>query len=109
MMRLDKKLPRAPRLEHFKGQARELVRAFSAEAPEAKRWVRRYHPRLSGRPDTNERNDVTESALRKLRLSLADGQFIVARVHQFDNWAQFAKHIVALNEPGSKVWRFEAA
>jgi hypothetical protein len=73
------------------------------------RWVRRYHRRLPGRPDTNDRNEVTDSALRKVELSVADARFIIAREHQFADWQQFEKHIEALNEKGSSVEQFEAA
>src|SRR5262249_16363424 len=41
--------------------------------------------------------------------SLLDAEHIIARSHQFETWAQFAKHIAALNRKNSGVWQFEAA
>jgi len=105
----DRKLPARPRLEQYKKQAKDLLKAFKSGGPAAIRWVRRYHRRLPGRPDTNDRNKVSDSALRRVKLSIADGQFIIAREHQFENWLQFAKHIQALNQKGSLVSQFEAA
>ena len=64
---------------------------------------------LSGRPDTNDRNKVTDSTLRRAKLSVADAQFIIARQHQFENWRRLEKHIEALNQKGSLVSQFEAA
>jgi hypothetical protein len=108
-MNCPRELPARPRLKQFEAQTKELIRTFEAGDAGAMRWVRRYHPRLPGRPDTNDRNNVSHSALRQLRLSVAEAQFIVARQHQFENWEQFTKHIEALNQKGSPVSRFEAA
>src|SRR5262249_20955479 len=41
--------------------------------------------------------------------SLLDAEHIIARSHQFETWAQFAKHIAALNRNDSAVSQFEAA
>ena len=105
----ERKLPARPRLERYKKQARNLIQAFKSGAPEAIPWVRRYHPRLPGRPDTNDRNKVTDSEVRRIGLSLADAQFVLAREHQFENWSHFAKHLEALNQKGSLISQFEAA
>src|SRR5262245_34358476 len=108
-MKVDGPLPARPSLERFEKQAREFIHGFKSGNCEAMRRVRRYHPGLPGRPDTNDRNAVTESDLRRIRLSLADAQFIVARRHQFEDWPTFVKHIEALNQKGSLVAQFEAA
>ena len=105
----EKDLPARPRLEQYTTQANDLLKAFKSSDPEATRWVRRYHPRLPGRPDTNDRNTVTNSELRRLKLSVADAEFVIARQHQFENWLRFAKHIEALNQNDSTASRFEAA
>ncbi|HWN93949.1 MAG TPA: ankyrin repeat domain-containing protein [Methylomirabilota bacterium] len=105
----NQKLPTRPRLAQYKRQAKDLLKAFKSGDPDAMRWVRRYHPRLSGRPDTNDRNKVTDSTLRRAKLSIADGQFIIARQHQFENWRRFERHIEELNQEGSWVSQFEAA
>jgi ankyrin repeat protein len=52
---------------------------------------------------------VTEAEIRKVKLSLGDAQNIIARGHDFGSWAQFTKHIAALNQKGSPVWQFETA
>lgn len=102
-------LPARPSLEDFRKQAQDLFASFRSGDPEAMRWIRRYHPGLPGRPDTNDRNTVTDAQVRTAELSLADAQFVVARRHQFENWPQFAKHIEALNQQDSPVAQFEAA
>jgi len=105
----DQELPARPRLEQYKKQAKELLRALKSGDPDAMRWVRRYYPGLPGRADTNDRNQVSDSAVRRAKLSISDGQFIIARKHQFKNWTQFEKHLEALNQKGSLVSGFEAA
>jgi ankyrin repeat protein len=47
--------------------------------------------------------------IRNVELSLLDAEHIIARSHQFETWAQFAKHIAALNRKNSEVSQFEAA
>ncbi len=108
-MNADKELPARPSLAHYEKAAKELLNAFRSADAGALRWIRRYHPRLPGRPDTNERNKVTDSQLRRANLSLADAQFVIAREHQFESWPKFAKHLEALNQKDSPVAQFEAA
>ena len=105
----EKPIPARPRLEEYRKQAKQLLKSFRSGHPGALRWIRRYHPRLPGRADTNDRNKVTDSEVRSARLSLADAQFVIAREHQFESWRQFAKHIEALNRKRSPVAQFEAA
>jgi ankyrin repeat protein len=108
-MNFSQGIPARPRLEPFKKLAKELVDAFKSGDPHAIAAIRRYHPRVRGRPDTNDRNSVTELALRRILLSLDAAEFIIARAHQFENWETLAKHIEALNQKGSLVAQFEAA
>jgi hypothetical protein len=98
-----------PKLERYRGEAEELIKAHRAADEKAMRWIRRYHPRLPGRPDTNDRNAVTDEQVRRIKLSVTDAQFIVAREHQFESWATFEKHIDELNHKSSAVAQFEAA
>jgi len=105
----DRKLSARPRLEQYREQAKDLIKAFKSGDPDATRWIRRYHPRLPGRPDTNDRNNVTDSEIRSAKLSFADAQFVIAREHQFESWPKFAKHIKALNQNESPVAQFEGA
>ena len=105
----DRELPARPRLEQYQKQAKDLLEAFKSGNPEAMRWVKRYHRRLPGRPDTNDRNKVTDSEIRSAKLSLIDAQFVIAREHQFENWSKFKKHVEGLNRKNSRVAQFEAA
>ena len=105
----NRKLPARPRLPQCKKQAKDLIKAFKSGDPDAMRWIRRYHPRFPGRPDTNDRNNVTDSEIRSAKLSFADAQFVIAREHQFESWPKFAKHIKALNQKDSPVAQFEGA
>ncbi len=104
-----KPLPIPSRLERYKEQAKDLVAACKAGDPEAMRCLRQHHPRLPGRANTNDRNAVTDSAIRKTRLTLADAQSVVARWHAFENWPKLANYIKALNRKGSFVLPFELA
>ena len=105
----DRELPARPRLEQYQKQAKDLLEALNSGNPEAMRWVKRYHRRLPGRPDTNDRNKVTDSEIRSAKLSLIDAQFVIAREHQFENWSKFKKHVEGLNRKNSRVAQFEAA
>jgi ankyrin repeat protein len=104
-----KPLPLRPNLEQYKKQAKDLVKAFKAGDSETIRRLRQNHPRLSGRPNTNDRNKVSDSEIRSTGLTLADAQFVIAREHQFESWPKFARYIAALNEKGSPASQFEAA
>jgi ankyrin repeat protein len=98
-----------PSLDDHKKEAKAFLDAFKSGDPGAMRLVKRYNPRLPGRADTNDRNGVTEAEVRRVKLSLADAEHVIARGHQFESWAQFAKHIAALNRKNSAVWQFETA
>jgi hypothetical protein len=102
-------LPSRACLEVYNEEAKAFLTAFKAGDPDALRRVKRYHPHLPGRADTNDRNCVTMAEVRKVKLSLAHAEHVIARGHQFESWAQFAKHIAALNLKNSAVWQFETA
>src|SRR5438067_1844664 len=102
-------LPAHPKLAQYKKQASDLVRAFKSVDADTMRLIRRYHPRLSGRANTNDRNTVTDLEIRRAKLYLADAQCIIGRAHQFENWSRFVQHIQALNQKASPVTQFEAA
>lgn len=104
-----KPLPPRPNLEQYKKQAKDLVKAFKSGDPETIRRLRQNHPRLPGRPNTNDRNTVTDSEIRNAGLTLTDAQFVIAREHQFESWPKFSKCIKALNEKDSPASQFEAA
>src|SRR6266705_2171148 len=102
-------LPPHANLAQYKKQARDLAKAFKSADADTMRLIRRYHPRLSGRPNTNDRKTVTDLEIRRAKLSLADAQCVIARAHQFENWSRFVQHIQALTHKASPVAQFEAA
>jgi ankyrin repeat protein len=120
-------LPLRPSVEQYKKLAKELVRicksgdqaAFSAWS---KRWVETLvtlHGLVMtpGMPVRIDRwaAQVDEFARRKLACSgnkpcmLADAQFVLARVHGFESWPGFTRHVEELVRAGSPVFAFEAA
>jgi ankyrin repeat protein len=104
-----KPFPPRPILAQYQKQARDLVKGFKSADAGTTRLIRRYHPRLPGRPNTNDRNPVSDLKIRRVKLDLADAQFIIARAHQFENWSRFVRHIEALARKESSVAQFEAA
>jgi len=102
-------LPVRPNLQQYRKQAKDFLKSFKAGDQEALHLVRRYHPRLHGRPDTNDRNARSEAEVREAKLTLSDAQFIIARRHQFESWPRFVKQIEALNQDGSTESQFEQA
>jgi putative phosphoribosyl transferase len=81
-------IPSRPSLEHYKKQAKDLVKASNAASPEAIARIRGYLPRLRGLPD---------SEIRRAQFKLSDAQLIIAREHAFENWSKFARHIQMLD------------
>jgi len=104
-----KPLPVRSSLIQFKEQVRSLIKANKSSDPEAMRCIRQHHPRLPGRANTNDRNEVTESEIRKARVTLADAQSIVARWHGFESWPKLTKHVELLNRKDSRTLQFELA
>jgi ankyrin repeat protein len=102
-------LPAKPDLDRYDRQARKLVTVFRSGDAETMRWIRQRHPRLPGRPNTNDRNGVSDDEIRRTKVTLADARAIVAGAHQFANWLKFAQHIRSLNQKGSAIAQFEAA
>ena len=60
-------LPFDAPLEQYKRQATDLIKAYRSGDPEAVSCFRRLHPLLRGSAHTNDRNDVTDSEIRKGR------------------------------------------
>jgi Ankyrin repeats (3 copies) len=67
-------LPARPNLEQYKKQAKDLVKAFRANEPDAIRRVQNIRP------------DVR-------KLALADAQFVIASEYGFENWSRFVDEI----------------
>ena len=102
-------LPFRAGLEQYKRQATELVKAYRSRDPEAMHSFRQLHPRLRGRAGTNDRNDVTDSEIRKAGVALRDAQCVVARWYGFENWPKLAAFVEAAAQEGASVWQFESA
>jgi ankyrin repeat protein len=102
-------LPFRAGLERYEKQATEIVKAYRSGDPEAIYCVRQFHPRLRGRAHTNDRNDVTDSEIRKAGVTLADAQCIIARWYGFESWPTIAEFVDAVAQEGSSVCQFESA
>jgi ankyrin repeat protein len=79
-----KKLPVRPHLEQYKKQAKELVKAWKAGDSEAIQRVRKNHPQIQ---------KLRDAEVRRIKLTLADAQWVIAREHDFESWRKFAKYI----------------
>src|SRR5437016_13081758 len=102
-------LPLRARLEQYQKQAKDLIKAFKSGDPEATRCIRQHHPRLPGRANSNDRNRVSDSEIRRARVTLADAQSVVARWHGFESWPKLTRHVEALTRKNSRVLPFELA
>ncbi len=71
--------------------------------------IRRFHPRLPGRANTNDRNPVTLARIDKAGIKIADALTIVARWHGFADWSRLKQHMAALTKETSHVLQFELA
>ncbi|MGB6688112.1 MAG: ankyrin repeat domain-containing protein [Terracidiphilus sp.] len=120
-------LPARPSLEQYKKLAKELMRICKSSDPAAlgawsKEWVATL-VKLAGLTITREmpvRIDhwavqLEEFARSKLSGSvgkpcvLADAHFVLARVHGFESWPKFVRHVDELVRANSPVSSFEAA
>ena len=104
-----KPLPVRSILAQYQKQARALIKAYRSGDPETMRCIRQHHPRLPGRPNTNDRNAVTDADIRKVALTLADARAVVARWHGFESWLKLARHAEALARRDAAVLQFELA
>jgi ankyrin repeat protein len=104
-----KPLPVRSVLALYKEQATNLIKEFRAGNPTAMQRIRQHHPRLPGRANTNDRNKVTDSEIRKTKLTVVDAQTVVARWHGFESWAELAKHVELLSKKRSRILQFELA
>jgi len=97
-------LPPHPSLQQYKKQAKDLVKACSSADHEAIRgWAVKWLRSLAALQDPSigdwivgQADDITQfvrSRLSNGKCSLADAQFVIARVHGFASWPKFAKQI----------------
>jgi ankyrin repeat protein len=102
-------LPFRAGLKQYQKQAAHLIKAYRSAEPQAMYCIRQLHPRLRGRFHTNDRNKVTDSEIRRARVTVADAQCIIARWYAFETWPKLAEFVHAVNQKGSSVWQFESA
>jgi hypothetical protein len=102
-------LPFRAGLAQCKKQATDLVKAYRSGDPKVMRSIRQLHPRLRGRANTNDRNDVTDSEIRSAKLTGADARSVVAHWYGFENWPRLARQVEALTRKDSGVLQFESA
>jgi hypothetical protein len=74
----------APNLEQIKKQAKDLLRAFRANDPQAAARFRSSHPELES---------VAPERLAAVPLQLADAQLVLAREYGFPSWPKLKQEI----------------
>ena len=115
-------IPLAPRanLDHYRKLAKDLLAAWKSNAEDAAHgWARRWLENLAqlhGADSTLLR--IEDEAKRvvlmvqdeaKQTVSLTDAQYVLARLHGFDSWPRFTKHVNAVRQPSTEDAQFEAA
>lgn len=84
-----KNLPARASLDHYKKQAKDLLKRVVSGEPEAIERVRRSHPRLGTLSDA----EIRDSG------KLADAQLVIAREHGSESWPSFARQIHEAGKP----------
>ena len=117
-------LPPRPNHAHYKTLAKELVSAANTENPTAVRdWAMAWFPRLakligidfaSFEQDTLEKmigqfETHVAKKIAKEPYSLSDAQWLLARVHDFQNWTEFSGHLGHPFKGPAKGREFDAA
>lgn len=98
---MSKSLPAAPRLEHLRNQAKDLLQAHRHQDPAAARRIQEYLPRLA---------NATPTAILDSKLSLAEAQLVIAREYDFASWPKLKRHIEAVTPLTDEVVaQFKAA
>ena len=121
-------LPPRPSLEQYKKRAKDLVKVCKSNRPDAiLAWTEDWMKALAA--SRNEAGIVDEPRVVEQRTrqiaefvrdrlknergdaegTLADAQFVIARVQGFTNWPKFASHLKALASAMSEASAFEAA
>jgi ankyrin repeat protein len=120
-------LPLRPSLERYRKLAKELSKACKsgderAIGDWAEQWVHAIGKLNRSEGNRREELDrrtsqVEDFAHRRMRggqpagrpCTLAAAQFVIARLHGFESWPKFARHLEALHQSDAPVSRFEAA
>ena len=77
-------LPSNPNLDHFKHQAKDLVKAHLARTLAAAQLIREFHPRFSG---------ASDEAIFDAHFKLSAAQLTIAREHGFPSWTRLKRRI----------------
>ncbi len=102
-------LPPRPSIERYRKLAKELVKASKSGAVGewAEQWIRELARLTPIERADQSINNVEEFALRE-KCILSRAQFVIARLHGFESWPKFSKHLQELAKK-SPVSRFEEA
>jgi len=84
-----KQLPENPSLEHYKKQAKDLVKGFKKGDEEILKRVKAFHVKVSGLP-------ISEIA--QLKFATCDALLVIAREHGFVSWAKFKQEIETMTQ-----------
>ena len=84
MTTVSRDLPSRPHLDVPRRQARELLKQFKSENPEALERIRRRHPRFKGK---------SASAVATAPFRLSDAQLVIAREYGLTHWATLKQRI----------------
>src|SRR5689334_16374920 len=119
-----------PKVEQYKNIAKDLVTACrNAQAGDEQavgRWAESWIEALArlqviGKDLSKVRNEVNRKidelervvgrtlVSRKEKCRIGDAQFIVARAHGFESWSKLVRHIKAVSDKSSAIFRYESA
>lgn len=121
-------LPPRPNLEQYRKRAKDLVTASQSKDPGAIRaWVTEWLETLArllevritpfaqgsfdraiGELEARVREKSAPNT-KGAKFTLADAQFLIARAHSFENWAEFASHLERPFRGDPEGREFEAA
>jgi ankyrin repeat protein len=122
-------LPPRPDLDQYRKRAKDLVTAARSKEPAAVHawaslwleslakllgvsitpFVQDSFDRALGAIEARVREGMAASEQKGSEFTLADGQFLIAQAHGFENWAEFASHLGHGSRADSKGREFEAA
>ena len=113
-------LPAHPSLEAYKKRAKDLVKAANSPAPAVlSGWAKNWMETLTRLTNTGSSlsadswitqfEQFVNSQKSSGKLSLTKAQLILARVHGFESWPRFSRHLIALTRANSPAKDFEAA
>lgn len=92
---MAKELPPAPSLEHFKKQAKALLRGFQTAEPAALRLIKELHP---------ECQLLSPEEVAQRPLTLSDVQLVIAHDYAFPSWPKLKAWLEANQHPKRLEW-----